>query len=89
MKLITDKIKTKEDFDNFSIILANRVINNQPISENSMLDGFIIGFILTTPFVEEFLRGKEIGRVLDGTIQKLEQVEIWITNNEKVICNLI
>jgi len=88
MKLI-EKIQTKEDFDRMSKILSERVKYGQSISENAMLDGMIIGFILTTDFTLDVFLGKDLGRVLDGTMQKLEQIVIWTLNNKNIINKLL
>lgn len=89
MKKIRTKIKTIDDFNKMSEILSERLRNNEPISNNGMLDGMIIGFILTTKFAEDLFLGKNMGRVLDGTIQKLEQISIWVLNNEDVLYQLL
>jgi len=88
MKLI-EKIQTKEDFDRMSKILSERVKYGQSISENAMLDGMIIGFILTTDFTLDVFLGEDLGRVLDGTMQKLEQIVIWTLNNKNIINKLL
>lgn len=82
MKRLQKKIKTKADFEKFTEKLGERMKNNKPISENPMIDGMVIGFILTTKFAIDLFLNKDMGRVLDGTIQKLEQIVIWCTNNE-------
>jgi len=89
MKKIREKIKTKEGFDTMCKILADRIKYNNSISDNPMIDGMSISFILTTGFAIDLFLNREIGRVLDGTIQKLEQIEIWVTNNEDELCNIL
>lgn len=57
MEKLQEKIKTKEDFDNFCELLGQRMKQNKPISENPMIDGMVIGFILTTNFaIDLFLK---------------------------------
>lgn len=83
-------ISTIEDFDKFSSILANRMKNNKSISDNPMIDGLVIGFILTSgSYVRDLFLGYEIERLLDSSIQKLELIIIWILNNEDELCNII
>ena len=82
MENLIKKIKSKEDFDKFTKILSERLKDGKHISDNPMIDGMVIGFILTTKFAEDLFLQKDMGRVLDGTIQKLEQIVIWCTNNE-------
>jgi hypothetical protein len=53
-----------------------------------MIDGVVIGFILTTSFADDLFLQKEIGRILEGSLQKLEQIIIWCTNNEEKLCNM-
>jgi len=89
MEKLLKKFKTKNDFDRFSKILFERMIENKPISDKPMVDGIIIGYILTTNFVIDLFLQKEMGRVLDGTIQKLEQIVVWCTNNEESLCRLL
>ena len=86
---IKKKIKTKEDFDRMVNLLLERVKSNQPISDNGMLDGLIAGFLCTTSFASDLFLDKEMGRVLDGTSQKLEQIFIWVSNNENELCRIL
>jgi hypothetical protein len=53
-----------------------------------MLDGMIIGFILTTGFAKDLFLQKHMGHVLDGTMQKLEQIVVWCCRNEDELCNI-
>jgi len=89
MEKLLKKFKTKNDFDRFSKILFERMIENKPISDKPMVDGIIIGYILTTNFAIDLFLQKEMGRVLDGTIQKLEQIVVWCTINEESLCRLL
>ena len=89
MEKLLKKFKSKEDFEKFSKILSDRMKQNKPISENPMIDGMVIGLILTTSFAVDLFLQKDMGRVLDGTIQKLEQIVIWCTNNEDELCSLL
>ena len=89
MEKLIKKIKSKEDFDKFCKILSERMKENKPISDKPMIDGMVIGFILTTNFAMDLFLQKDMGRVLDGTIQKLEQIIIWCTNNEDDLCRLL
>lgn len=89
MEKLLKKFNSKEDFDKFCKILSERMRKNKPISDKPMIDGMIIGFILTTPFAKDLFLQKDMGRVLDGTLQKLEQIAIWCSNNEDELCNLI
>ena len=89
MKNIIKKIKSKEDFDKFTKILSERMKDDKSISDKPMIDGMVIGFILTTKFAVDLFLQKDMGRVLDGTIQKLEQIVIWCTNNEDELCRLL
>ena len=88
-KKIKKIIKTKDDYDLMMVILMDRIFNNKPISANGMLDGAIIGFMVSVKFTRNLFTGDDMGRVLDGTIQKLEQIIIWINDNEKRIVNII
>ena len=71
-------------------ILSERVNINNPISDNGMLDGLIIGFIFSTGmFALDLFLNKNTGRVLDGTLQKLEYIANWVTNNEDAILKML
>jgi hypothetical protein len=89
MEKLLKKFKTKEDFEKFSKILSERMKDDKPISDKPMIDGMVIGFILTTNFAIDLFLQNDMGRVLDGTIQKLEQIVIWSTNNEEELCSLL
>ena len=89
MKKLLEKFKSKEDFDKFTKILSERMKEGEPISDKPMIDGMVIGFILTTKFAQDLFLQKEMGNVLDGTIQKLEQIVIWCSNNEDKLCDLL
>ena len=89
MENLIKKFKSKEDFDKFTKILSERMKDGKPISDKPMIDGMVIGFILTTKFATDLFLQKDMGRVLDGTIQKLEQIVIWCTNNEDELCRLL
>lgn len=83
MEKLSYLVNTSKRFDKFLNLLADRIINNKPISDNSMLDGAIISMILSKKiFVRDLLLKRDMGRVLDGTISQLKQIVIWINNNE-------
>jgi hypothetical protein len=89
MEKLLKKFKTREDFEKFSKILSEKMKDGKPISDKPMIDGMVIGFILTTNFAIDLFLQNDMGRVLDGTIQKLEQIVIWCTNNEDELCSLL
>ena len=83
MEKLSELVNTSKRFDKFLNLLTDRIINNKPISNNSMLDGAIISMILSKKiFVKDLLLKRDMGRVLDGTISQLKQIVIWINNNE-------
>ena len=83
MEKLSYLVNTSKRFDKFLNLLTDRIINNKPISDNSMLDGAIISMILSKKiFVRDLLLKRDMGRVLDGTISQLKQIVIWINNNE-------
>lgn len=89
MEKLLKKFKSKEDFEKFTKILSERMKDNNPISDKPMIDGMVIAFILTTKFALDLFLQKDMGHVLDGTMQKLEQIVIWCTNNEDELCRLL
>jgi hypothetical protein len=52
-------------------LLLERIKSNQSISDNGIIDGLIIGFLYTTSFVIDLYLDKEMGHILDGTLQKI------------------
>jgi hypothetical protein len=89
LEKIKKKIKSKEDLKKLLDILITRIKENKSISDNPMLDGFIISFMVSKEsFVIDLFLSNHMGHVLDGTLQQLEQIVIWINNNEDSLCNL-
>ena len=83
MKKLRECIKSGEDFKKFTDMLVLRVGKGEAVSDAPMVDGLIIGFIVSTySFNQDLVLDKYMGRVLDGTMQKLEQISIWLCNNE-------
>jgi len=89
MEKLLKKFKSKDDFDKFTKILSERMKEGNQISDKPMIDGMVIGFILTTKFAQDLFLQKEMGSGMDGTIQKLEQIVIWCSNNEDKLCRLL
>lgn len=90
LPVLYKKYKTKDDFKGFIDKLIERIKVNEPISDNAMLDGFIIGLIHSNSgylwlvlFTEQ-----ETPPMSDNTIQQLEQCVKWILNNEKSLNKL-
>lgn len=78
------KYNKKEKFKLFIDKLIERVKNNEPISDNGLLDGFIIGLIHSNSgyiwgliFTEQV-----VPPMSDNTIQQCEQCIKWMINNE-------
>jgi len=88
MEKLLKKFKTKEDFDRFRKILSDRMKENKPISDKPMIDGMVIGFILTSHYAIDLFLQNDIGVLLEGSMQKLEQMVIWCTNNEDELCSV-
>ena len=89
MEKLSELVNTSKRFDNFLNLLTDRIINNKPISDNSMLDGAIISMILSKKiFVKDLLLKRDMGRVLDGTISQLKQIVIWVNNNEEELITI-
>ena len=89
MKKLRECIKSGEDFKKFTDMLVLRVGKGEAVSDAPMVDGLIIGFIVSTySFTQDLVLDKYMGRVLDGTMQKLEQITIWLCNNEGKLIEL-
>lgn len=91
MKKLKKLIKSEEEFETFKNILIQRIINNESISNNPMLDGFVISFITYNKFVYDLFQYDfdEPQNVFDGTMQQLEQTVIWFINNEETLCKIL
>lgn len=90
MKKIRRKIKSAEAYDKMLGILCDRVKDNKPISKNGMLDGLIIGFLVSSKrFALDLFLDREMGSVLDGTIQRLEHIITWVSDNEEELCRIM
>ena len=51
--------------------------------------GAIISMMLSKKlFVRDLFLKREMGRVLDGTISQLEQIVIWVNNNEEELITI-
>lgn len=90
---LLDIINDREDFDRMLSILSDRVKDNNPISDNPMLDGMAISFIIGK---EHFFRKlvffneeKEKVKVLPGSLQQVEHGLIWLTENIETICDIL
>ncbi len=70
--------------------LILRIKENKSISKNPMFDGFAIAFLIKNEkFVLSFiLNPKGEMQVLDGTIQQLQIVFNWLSENESAICDV-
>jgi hypothetical protein len=85
--VIYKKYNSKEKFRGFIDKLVERIKLNQPISDNGMLDGFIIGLIHANSgylYIMIFSEN-DLPPMSDNTIQQLEQCIKWILNNEETL----
>jgi len=88
--ILYKKYKYKKDFLEFINKLTQRVKDNNPISENGLLDGYIIGLIHSNSgYIWALIfTDKDLPPMSDNTIQQLENCVRWIANNEKKLNNL-
>lgn len=76
-------IKSFETFDDFTVELVKRIENNEPISENGMNDGFVIGLMMVkASIIYDILTGK-LGEapVSDNSVKIARIVLIWLLDN--------
>ncbi len=90
LPVLYKKYRTKEKFSLFIDKLIQCVKSNYPISDNPMLDGFIIGLIHSN---SGYLWGilmtdMDMPGMSDNQIQQLEQCIMWLINNEETINKL-
>ena len=81
------KYKSKSDFKVFIDNLIERIKDNNPISDNGMLDGFIIGLIHANSVYlwAMIFTDSDLPPISDNQIQQLEQCIKWLLNNEEEI----
>jgi hypothetical protein len=84
------KYNKKENFKTFIDKLIEKVKNNETISDNGLLDGFIIGLIHSNSgYIWRLLFTEEVlPPMSDNTIQQCEQCVKWIINNEEILNKL-
>jgi hypothetical protein len=90
LPVLYNKYNSKGKFRGFIDKLIERIKLNQPISDNGMLDGFIIGLIhANSGFLYVMLfTESDLPPMSDNTIQQLEQCVKWILNNEELLNQL-
>ena len=88
--LLKKKIKSKEDYKVFESALLAVIKNNSAISDNPILDGFIIGLIYSNSkyVVNMLLTQDQLPPLSDHTIQQLEHCLLWLHNNEKKLITI-
>lgn len=73
---------TRTEFDALVNDLASKVKQNQPISNNPMLDGMVIGLLIyNSDNVFDILDMQHLGRLSDGKIQQLQLITKWLSDN--------
>ena len=87
LPILYKKYNEKENFKIFVNKLIKGIKSNDPISDNAMLDGFIIGLIHSNSgYVWRLLFSEsELPQMSDNQIQQCEQCVMWILNNEEVL----
>lgn len=90
LPILYKKYNKKEKFKLFVDKLIERVKNNEPISDNGMLDGFMVGLIHSNSgYIWGLLFTEmELPPMSDNQIQQCEQCVIWIINNEDTLNKL-
>lgn len=82
-------LSTLQHLDAFITLLFERIANDNPITSRPMIDGLCIGWLSKNRmFMIDLLHDKDAGRMLDGTMQQIEQVFIWIHNNEDALVEI-
>jgi hypothetical protein len=88
---IKTKLNNKSDVQHLINLLIQKIKDKQSISEDPLLDGFIIGLIYcNSKYITTLLLTEDVLPPLtDNNIQQLEQVLIWITNNQNLLFDLL
>lgn len=84
------KIKTKEDVLSLIDKLLICLKEEKTISDNKMIDGFMIGLIYSNSnYISNlFLNNIDFPPMSDNSIQQLEQCYIWLSKNEKKLIEI-
>jgi hypothetical protein len=89
MESIRKLVNTEDKFQRMMELLVRKIHEGDAVSDNSMLDGMIIGFMLSTErFTCDLFLNKDMGCVLDGTMQRLEHIAYWVCENEVELCRI-
>jgi hypothetical protein len=74
----------------FAGMLLEKVKANQAISNNGLLDGFMIGLIYTNAgyISQMIISNTQLPPMSDNGIQQLEQSFTWLINHEQKLVNL-
>jgi len=90
--LLSKVIKDKSDVRLLIDFLIERIKQRYPITDNPLLDGFIIGLIHSNSgYISHFFTCTEESSLppsSDNTIQQLEQCVKWIINNEELLTKI-
>jgi len=92
METIKKQITNRAELDLLFEAIMDRVMANQPISDNGMRDGVVYGFMLSNAeWVCHFLFGHKSGSkpaLFNGTRQKMEIVIEWLQENEGALLDM-
>lgn len=90
LPVLYKKYKSKQKFNNFIDKLIKRILEKKPISDDAMLDGFIIGLIHSNSgYVwASALTDMQLPPMSDNQIQQVEQCIIWLLNNQEKLNEL-
>ena len=84
------KYKSKQKFGKFIDKLISRILDKKPISDDAMLDGFIIGLIHSNSGYVwgSVLTDMTLPPMSDNQIQQVEQCIIWLIDNQEKLNEL-
>ena len=89
-KKLNKVIKDTESLKFLIDTLIIRAKENKPVSDNPIIDGMNIAWLIKNKrfFSVMMFELGDIGHILDGTRQQIEQNIIWILNNEDKLCDI-
>lgn len=91
--LLSKVVKDKSDVRLLIDSLITRIKERYPITDNPLLDGFVIGLIhANSGYIAHFFTCTEDSSLppsSDNTIQQLEQCVKWLINNEELLTRIV
>lgn len=85
-----NRIKSFEEFDDFAVQLMKRIINDEPITDNGMNDGFVIGLMVARASTVYNAMTDNLNEyaVSENTARLVKVVLSWLCDNWQLLIEL-